>query len=104
MAVILLPCLLLAASMVAADAESTSACPDSCGGMSIEYPFSIGAGCFRKGFEIVCDGGGARLVLAGATALIPVSHLSLLENTPWEPVGNTLRHRFSNRFFPNRDQ
>ena len=23
---------------------------------------------------------------------------SLLENTPWEPVGNILRHRFSNRF------
>ena len=23
---------------------------------------------------------------------------TLLENTPWEPVGNTLRHRFSNPF------
>jgi len=62
--------------MLAADAESTSACPDSCGGMSIQYPFGIGAGCFRKGFEIVCDGGG-RPVLAGATAPIPVDHLSI---------------------------
>ena len=23
---------------------------------------------------------------------------ALLENEPWEPVGNSLRHRFSNRF------
>ncbi|KAK8451193.1 hypothetical protein SEVIR_6G167900v4 [Setaria viridis] len=77
MAIRLLPCLLLVAALTAAaDAESTTtSCPDSCGGMRIQYPFGIGAGCFRKGFEIVCDGG--RPVLAGATAPIPVTHLSI---------------------------
>nr|CAB3483076.1 unnamed protein product [Digitaria exilis] len=64
--------------MAAATAESSSnaSCPDNCGGMSIEYPFGIGAGCFRNGFEIVCDNG-SRPVLAGATTPIPVSHLSI---------------------------
>ncbi|KAJ1268611.1 hypothetical protein BS78_07G148400 [Paspalum vaginatum] len=78
MAIPLLPCLLLAALLsAAADAESTTAsgCPDSCGDMSIQYPFGIGAGCFRKGFEIICDAG--RPVLPGATMPIPVNHLSI---------------------------
>ncbi|KAF8779077.1 hypothetical protein HU200_003045 [Digitaria exilis] len=78
MAISLVPWLMLAALMAAATAESSSnaSCPDNCGGMSIEYPFGIGAGCFRNGFEIVCDNG-SRPVLAGATTPIPVSHLSI---------------------------
>ncbi|CAO2169216.1 unnamed protein product [Urochloa humidicola] len=80
------PCLLLllaALTTTAADAESTNttSCPDTCGGMSIQYPFGIGAGCFRNGFEIICDGGGeggGRPVLAGATTVpIPVDHISI---------------------------
>ncbi|KAL6650269.1 hypothetical protein ACP70R_009194 [Stipagrostis hirtigluma subsp. patula] len=76
--VILLPCLLLATALMApsvAPDQSISVCPDTCGGMAIQYPFGIGAGCFRKGFEIVCDGGTP--VLAGATRRVPVDHLSV---------------------------
>ncbi|CAN6232550.1 unnamed protein product [Urochloa humidicola] len=30
-------------------------CPSSCGDVNISYPFGIGAGCFRQGFELTCD-------------------------------------------------
>lgn len=30
-------------------------CPDKCGSISIPYPFGIKAGCFRSGFEVVCN-------------------------------------------------
>ncbi|CAM0145632.1 unnamed protein product [Urochloa decumbens] len=87
MAIRLLPCFLLplaaltATAAAAAESTNTSSCPDTCGGMSIQYPFGIGPGCFRNGFEIVCDGnggGGGKPVLAGATTTpIPVDRLSI---------------------------
>jgi len=30
-------------------------CPKSCGGVNISYPFGIGRGCFRPGFEVTCN-------------------------------------------------
>ncbi|RCV07425.1 hypothetical protein SETIT_1G243500v2 [Setaria italica] len=36
-------------------AASIAHCPSSCGDVSISYPFGIGAGCFRQGFEVTCD-------------------------------------------------
>ncbi|OEL34993.1 hypothetical protein BAE44_0003988 [Dichanthelium oligosanthes] len=30
-------------------------CPKSCGGVNISYPFGIGQGCFRPGFEVTCN-------------------------------------------------
>jgi hypothetical protein len=30
-------------------------CPSACGNVAILYPFGIGPGCFRQGFELVCD-------------------------------------------------
>lgn len=72
---ILLSCLLLAALM-ATEIESRSVCPDSCGSITIQYPFGIGAeGCFRKGFEISCDNGTP--MLASATRPVPVDFLSI---------------------------
>uniref|UniRef100_A0A0E0QWJ8 Protein kinase domain-containing protein n=1 Tax=Oryza rufipogon TaxID=4529 RepID=A0A0E0QWJ8_ORYRU len=52
-------------------------CPGNCGGVGIPYPFGIGAGCFRKGFEIICHDDDAAPFLAGSgNSLIPVSDLS----------------------------
>ncbi|KAJ1280062.1 hypothetical protein BS78_04G203700 [Paspalum vaginatum] len=36
-------------------AHSLVHCPSSCGNISIAYPFGIGPGCFRQGFELTCD-------------------------------------------------
>jgi hypothetical protein len=59
----LLPVLLLLAAPVATGtAESKDAgstCQLNCGGVDIRYPFGIGPGCFRPGFEIICDNKGS---------------------------------------------
>jgi hypothetical protein len=34
---------------------SLSPCPSRCGDVEISYPFGIGLGCFRQGFELTCD-------------------------------------------------
>ncbi|TVU29111.1 hypothetical protein EJB05_20661, partial [Eragrostis curvula] len=34
---------------------SLAHCPSSCGGVDVSYPFGIGPGCFRQGFELTCD-------------------------------------------------
>ncbi|KAJ1296674.1 hypothetical protein BS78_01G320700 [Paspalum vaginatum] len=36
-------------------AASLAHCPKTCGDVSISYPFGIGPGCFRQGFEVTCD-------------------------------------------------
>ena len=36
--------------------DSLAHCPSSCGDVAdISYPFGIGPGCFRQGFELTCD-------------------------------------------------
>jgi hypothetical protein len=30
-------------------------CPSTCGDVAILYPFGIGPGCFRQGFELICE-------------------------------------------------
>ncbi|TVU04450.1 hypothetical protein EJB05_49976, partial [Eragrostis curvula] len=34
---------------------SLAHCPSTCGDVDIIYPFGIGPGCFRQGFELTCD-------------------------------------------------
>ncbi|XP_066380833.1 wall-associated receptor kinase 2-like [Miscanthus floridulus] len=77
---ILQSCLLLTAAMASRatpEANNTSGCPGSCGSISIQYPFGIGAGCFRNGFEIICDHVTGTPVLAGTTRPVPVNLLSI---------------------------
>ncbi|CAN6355936.1 unnamed protein product, partial [Urochloa humidicola] len=79
---ILLSCLLLPAASVASSRvtpqpKNTSGCPVSCGNISIDYPFGIGTGCFRNGFEIVCDHATGTPSLAGTTQPVPVNLLSI---------------------------
>jgi len=37
------------------NASQLAHCPTSCGDVKISYPFGIGSGCFRQGFELTCD-------------------------------------------------
>ncbi|CAN6328995.1 unnamed protein product [Urochloa humidicola] len=79
---ILLSCLLLPAGSVASSRvtpvpKNTSGCPVRCGNISIDYPFGIGTGCFRNGFEIVCDHAIGTPSLAGTTQPVPVNLLSI---------------------------
>ncbi|XP_064947566.1 putative wall-associated receptor kinase-like 16 [Musa acuminata AAA Group] len=58
-------------------------CNESCGGISIPYPFGIGDGCFREGFKVTCDVGNGsatpRAFLGGRERNITVNSISLLQ-------------------------
>jgi hypothetical protein len=61
MALIFLPALLLPLANASTPLVKSESCQPRCGGVDIPYPFGIGAGCFRPGFQIDCrnttDGG-----------------------------------------------
>uniref|UniRef100_A0ACD5ZYJ2 Uncharacterized protein n=1 Tax=Avena sativa TaxID=4498 RepID=A0ACD5ZYJ2_AVESA len=81
-AVVLLPAMLLCAVVAAVAANGLTVkpgCQASCGGVDIPYPFGIGAGCFRPGFEIGCDSGKPSLPGTAAGSVgIPVLSLSVM--------------------------
>ncbi|XP_040384192.1 wall-associated receptor kinase 2-like [Oryza brachyantha] len=68
--VVLLLLITLASGAMVAGQNSTAGaatgCPTKCGAMDIRHPFGIGDGCYRDGFEIVCEDGGVPFLAAGA--------------------------------------
>ncbi|BAT10005.1 Os10g0162844 [Oryza sativa Japonica Group] len=74
-ALVLQQLLLLMAPSAVVGGTTIAGCPGNCGGVGIPYPFGIGAGCFRRGFEIICKNDAPFLAGSGAD-LIPISNLS----------------------------
>ncbi|XP_051211495.1 wall-associated receptor kinase 4-like [Lolium perenne] len=84
-----LPALLLAAAAATSKTVVESlvmapSCQSSCGGVDIPYPFGIGSGCFRKGFEIDCINNGP--VLAGTTLQVVYLSVDPAESLVMLPV------------------
>ncbi|XBJ13612.1 hypothetical protein VPH35_005761 [Triticum aestivum] len=79
--------LLLAAAAAAATTTTTTCggCLPSCGGVDIPYPFGIGPGCFREGFEIECINNGP--VLAGTSLQVVKLTLDPDESQVMLPIG-----------------
>nr|XP_009392043.1 PREDICTED: putative wall-associated receptor kinase-like 16 [Musa acuminata subsp. malaccensis] len=83
---LLLLTLLQAATTAAASAPPSPnvvspRCNETCGGISIPYPFGIGDGCFREGFEVTCEVGNGsatpRAFLVGRERNITVEEIIL---------------------------
>ncbi|KAG1327547.1 putative wall-associated receptor kinase 4-like [Cocos nucifera] len=52
-------------------------CPDKCGNIAVPYPFGIGPGCFRGGFDIICDGGSPRALIPDLALEVEITDISL---------------------------
>uniref|UniRef100_A0A804LT19 Wall-associated receptor kinase galacturonan-binding domain-containing protein n=1 Tax=Zea mays TaxID=4577 RepID=A0A804LT19_MAIZE len=64
---------------------SLSHCPSRCGDVQISYPFGIGPGCFRQGFELSCDRTtpSPRLFFVSGNSSIQVTSLYVRNSVVW---------------------
>ena len=69
---------LLRVGIPSAASLAAHGCPSSCGGVQFSYPFGIGRGCFRQGFELTCDHTAAhhppKLLLGNSTSSIQLTY------------------------------
>uniref|UniRef100_A0A8I7B899 Protein kinase domain-containing protein n=2 Tax=Hordeum vulgare subsp. vulgare TaxID=112509 RepID=A0A8I7B899_HORVV len=42
-------------TLAAAPPVALPGCPEACGNVTVPYPFGVGHGCFREGFNLTCD-------------------------------------------------
>uniref|UniRef100_R7W8X9 Wall-associated receptor kinase galacturonan-binding domain-containing protein n=1 Tax=Aegilops tauschii TaxID=37682 RepID=R7W8X9_AEGTA len=108
----LLPALLLAATVESLLTVRPD-CQESCGGVDIPYPFGIGAGCFRPGFEITCLNN-TMPVLPASTGVVRVLTLLVMPRpearvmlpvswTCYNSAGNTTAVSLDGRVNFNKD-
>ncbi|KAM3317046.1 hypothetical protein ACQJBY_034938 [Aegilops geniculata] len=73
---------------------SLAHCPSSCGDVDyIAYPYGIGQGCFRPGFELTCDNTTMppRLLLGGRGSKTVITGLDSIY--AWTPIGFNITMR-----------
>ncbi|KAL6650781.1 hypothetical protein ACP70R_009706 [Stipagrostis hirtigluma subsp. patula] len=79
-----LPCLIFAATLLIASVKNSTAarmakpgCTETCGNLTIAYPFGIGPGCYYdQGFDVSCEDN--RIFMHNSSSLMEIYNISLL--------------------------
>ncbi|CAM0952916.1 unnamed protein product [Alopecurus aequalis] len=75
----LLQLCIMATSAAAQATGAAASCRNSCGNVSVPYPFGIGVGCSLPGFNLTCAR--ERLLIGGPGATLEVVEISLANST-----------------------